>query len=146
LAFVIIKGMSATKDCPFCHMGDKVLKQNKTAQLFLSNPRKTPGHFLVTPKRHIEEPWELTKNEIQDIFKLVFFTEKKLIGKLGDGCDIKQNYRPFLKQSKYKIDHVHFHIIPRTNKDLIYKKIEIRDNLVFEDLSDQEYNEIKKLV
>src|SRR5690348_179400 len=113
--------MAKTSNCPFCNLHERVLKENKTAQAFLSNPRKVPGHFLVTPKRHVEKPWELTKAELQDIFELIFFIEQRLIGKLGDGVDIRQNYRPFMKQSRLKKDHVHFHVYPRYLHDYLYK-------------------------
>jgi diadenosine tetraphosphate (Ap4A) HIT family hydrolase len=86
------------KGCPFCHPLERVVKENDLAQVLLSDPRKIPGHILVMPKRHVEEPWELTASELQAIFELIFFIEKKIIGKLGDGCDIRQNYRPFMKQ------------------------------------------------
>src|SRR5580658_7612895 len=103
------------KDCPFCNLEKRELKTNKLASLFLRNPRKVPGHFLVIPKRHVEKPWELTKAELNDIFELLFLVEEKLISKLGQGADIRQNYRPFMKASKIKQDHVHFHIYPRYN-------------------------------
>lgn len=134
------------KDCPFCNAKDRVLKENDQAKVLLSNPRKMPGHFLVVPKRHIEEPWELTKEELGDIFDLVFFIEKKIIGKLGDGVDIRQNYRPFLKQSKLKVDHVHFHVYPRYFEDYLYKVSEQFETDLFTDLDDTEAEEVAKLL
>ena len=134
------------KDCPFCNAKDRVLKENKLAQVILSNPRKVPGHFLVTPKRHIEKPWELTKDELSDIFELIFFIEKKIIGKLGDGVDIRENYRPFMKRSRLKLDHIHFHVIPRSLYDYIYKVSEKYDTELFADLDNLERDEVTKLL
>lgn len=134
------------KDCPFCNAKDRILKANKYAQVILSNPRKMPGHFLVVPKRHIEEPWELTKDELGDIFDLIFFIEKKILSKLGDGVDIRQNYRPFLKQSKLKVDHVHFHVYPRYFEDYLYKVSEQFETDLFTDLDDTEAEEVAKLL
>jgi diadenosine tetraphosphate (Ap4A) HIT family hydrolase len=111
-------------NCPFCHLDDRVLKENKRANAFLSNPRKVPGHFLVAPKRHLEKPWELTGEELADVFELLFFIERKLVSKLGEGADIRQNYRPFLKQGRLKVDHVHFHVYPRYNEDYLYQTAE----------------------
>ena len=48
--------MNKDKKCPFCDPKDRILKSNKTAQALLSSPRKTAGHFLVMPKRHVEKP------------------------------------------------------------------------------------------
>jgi diadenosine tetraphosphate (Ap4A) HIT family hydrolase len=138
--------MAAESECPFCNLNERVLKENKTAQAFLSNPRKVPGHFLVTPKRHVEKPWELTKAEVQDIFELVFFVEQKLIGKLGTGADIRQNYRPFLQQGKIKVDHVHLHIYPRYLNDYLYEVSEQYETDLFTDLDPKEQEEFAKLL
>src|SRR5215471_15673122 len=130
------------KDCPFCNPNDRVLKENASAIVILSNPRKVPGHFLIVPKRHVEKPWDLTNEELMHIFELIFFIEKKIIGKLGDGCDIRQNYRPFQPQSRLKKDHVHFHVIPRSLYDYIYKVSEKYETDLFADLDDLERDEV----
>lgn len=134
------------EDCPFCNLKQTVLKHNKTAQAFLSNPRKVPGHFLVTPKRHIEKPWELTATELKDIFALIFFIEQKLIGKLGDGVDIRQNYRPFQPQNKLKVNHVHFHVYPRYLNDYLYKVAEQFETELFVPLDNDEEKDILKFL
>jgi diadenosine tetraphosphate (Ap4A) HIT family hydrolase len=133
-------------NCPFCKTGDQVIKENKTAQVMLSNPRKVPGHFLVMPKRHVEQPWDLTSEELQDTFELIFFVEQKIIGKLGDGCDVRQNYRPFMKQNQLKVDHVHFHVIPRTLNDYIYSVSEKYESELFAELDDVERDEVSRLL
>lgn len=134
------------KDCPFCDKKERVLKENEHAEVILSNPRKVAGHFLVVPKRHVEAPWELEKDEITDIFELIFDIEKKIVGKLGDGVDIRQNYRPFLKQSNLKVNHVHFHVYPRYSEDYLYKVSEQFERDLFTDLDEDEYDEIAKLL
>jgi len=133
-------------NCPFCTPTERVLKENDSAQVILSNPRKVPGHFLVIPRRHVEKPWELTPQELQDIFALIFEVEQKIIGKLGDGCDIRQNYRPFMKQSELKVDHLHFHVIPRTLEDYIYSVSEKYDTELFAQLDDIEREAVSKLL
>ena len=132
--------------CVFCGTGDPILKENKLAKAILSNPRKVPGHFLVMPKRHVEKPWELTGDELTSIFELIFFIEQRIIGKLGEGCDIKQNYRPFLPQSRLKKDHIHFHVYPRSLQDYLYKAAEIYETDLFADLDDVERGEVAKLL
>lgn len=133
-------------NCPFCHLDDRVLKQNKHAQAFLSNPRKVPGHFLVTPKRHIEKPWDMSKEELSDVFELLFFIEQRLVSKLGEGADIRQNYRPFMKQGRLKVDHVHFHIYPRYNEDYLYQVAEKYETDLFTDLDPAETEEFARLL
>jgi diadenosine tetraphosphate (Ap4A) HIT family hydrolase len=136
----------AMQDCPFCNPKDRVLKENELAQVILSNPRKVPGHFLVIPKRHVEKPWELTAEELQRVFELVFFVEQKILGKLGEGVDIRQNYRPFLQQGKLKVDHVHFHVYPRSEDDYLYQVSEKFEADLFADLDDLEKKEVSKLL
>ncbi|HUC87693.1 MAG TPA: HIT family protein [Candidatus Binatia bacterium] len=138
--------MSSVEECPFCNIGTRALKSNQLAQAFLSNPHKTPGHFLVTPIRHVEKPWELTKEEVLCIFDLVNNIEQKLIGSVCDGCDIRQNYRPFLQQDRTKIDHIHYHIIPRDNEDHIFQVSETHDNELWQDLTQTEKDKFTKLL
>lgn len=133
-------------DCPFCDAKERVLKENERAVLILSNPRKVPGHILVLPKRHIEMPWELTPEELQDVFELIFFAEQRIVGKLGDGVDIRQNYRPFKKQSRLKVNHVLFHVVPRAADDYIYTVSERFERDLFADLDDLERKEVEKLL
>ncbi len=138
--------MSNQEDCHFCNLKSRVIKENKSAVVFLSNPRRTPGHFLVTPKRHIEKPWEMTKEERIDIFDLILSTQQKIVEKLGTGCDIKENYKPFLEESRYVVHHIHYHLVPRTYKDRIYQITEKNDAELFEDLSEAEESEMSKLL
>lgn len=136
--------MSEVKVCPFCNLKDVILLENDLARAFLSNPRKVKGHMLVTPKRHIEQPYDMTPDELLAVFDLIFRVEKH--GKsLGDGFDIRQNFRPFLEESRLKVDHVHFHVIPRRKFDHIYEVAERFDTVLFEKLTDQEREEVSKL-
>jgi diadenosine tetraphosphate (Ap4A) HIT family hydrolase len=138
--------MSDSPDCPFCDTKDRVLKENELAKVILSNPRKVPGHFLVVPKRHVEKPWDLRAAELEDIFKLIFVLEERILGKLGTGVDIRQNYRPFLAQNRLKVDHAHFHVIPRSLDDYIYQMSEKYETDLFADLDDLESDEVAKLL
>ena len=138
--------MSET-NCPFCNFKpSEVIKSNEHALVVLSNPRKVPGHILVLPKRHIEEPWQLTADELTDIFKLIFFVEQRVLGKLGDGVDIRQNYRPFKKQDELKKNHVLFHVVPRSKDDYIYTVSEQFERDLFADLDNLERKEVEKLL
>lgn len=138
--------MSKLDKCPFCNIAKRTLKSNELASVILSNPRKVPGHFLVVPKRHVEKPWELTNDELTDIFALIHFIEQKIIGKLGDGCDVRQNYRPFVGQNGLKVNHVHFHVIPRSNEDYIYQISEKYDSELFAELDASEAKAVAKLI
>lgn len=138
--------MTDPTTCPFCNSKGRVLKENEQAQVILSNPRKVPGHFLIIPKRHVEKPWDLKPEELQGIFELIFFVEQKILGKLGDGVDIRQNYRPFLNQSRLKVDHIHFHVLPRAPEDYLYQVSEKFETDLFADLDELERKEVSKLL
>ncbi len=133
-------------NCPFCEIGDRIIKQNDLAILFLSNPRKVPGHYLVSPKRHIEKLHDLTSEELNQIFDLIQFAETKLLANGYAGCDIRQNYRPFLPQGRVKVDHMHFHIIPRNFEDDIYQRAEKYETDMFVDLTEEERIKYSTLV
>ncbi|HSX05995.1 MAG TPA: HIT domain-containing protein [Candidatus Saccharimonadales bacterium] len=132
--------------CSFCNPNDRVLQENEHAILILSNPRKVPGHVLVLPKRHIEEPWQLTADELADVFQLIFFAEQRVLGELGTGVDIRQNYRPFKKEDELKKNHVLFHVIPRSKDDYLYTVSEKFEQDLFADLDDLERGEVEKLL
>jgi len=138
--------MTDTANCPFCNPAERVLKENEHAQVLLSNPHKVPGHLLVIPKRHVEKPWELTDKEVAGIFQLIFFVEQRIIGKLGEGADIRQNYRPFLKQDELKVNHLTFHVIPRSKDDYLYKVSEQYEDNLFAELDDMERDAVAKLL
>jgi ATP adenylyltransferase len=133
-------------NCPFCNPYEQILKQNDHAQAVLSDPHKVPGHLLVMPKRHIEQPWELTHDEITAIFDLIFELEQKLVGKLGDGFDIRQSYRPFRKQDSIKLDHIVFHLLPRAEDDYIFKIAEQYEKDLYADLDDMERDAVTDLL
>lgn len=135
-------------NCPFCEpsLSDRTIEQNQTAKIFFSNPRLTKGHLLVSPQRHVEEPWQLTEAEITDVFSLIHKYQKLLAEKIGTGCDVKQNYRPFLKQGRLKVNHVHFHLIPRTFEDEIFEKSQQFEAAIFQDLPDGEADSVLELL
>jgi diadenosine tetraphosphate (Ap4A) HIT family hydrolase len=138
--------MSQADVCRFCSPTNRILKENNKAAALLSNPRKVPGHFLVIPKRHIDKPWELDKDELQDIFELIFFIEQRLVNKLGQGVDIRQNYRPFIPEGRLKVNHIHFHLYPRYNEDYLYQVAERYETDLFTDLDPAEEKEFAKLL
>ena len=137
--------MSNPEECPFCNLGDRIIQENTFANLFLSNPRKVEAHVLVSPKRHVEKPWELESEELLAVFSLVEFAQKRMVEEYGGGVDIRQNYRPFMKQGRVKVDHVHYHVYPRTNEDELYQQVERHETPMFTDLSDEEHDQIAKL-
>lgn len=137
--------MSKPEECPFCNLDGRVLIENEHANLFPSNPRKVEGHILVTPKRHVEVAWELEAEEQLAIFGLISLAQQRLVEKYGAGCDVRQNYRPFMKQGRIKVDHVHYHVYPRTNEDNLYRQVEQFETPMFTDLDHTEEIAMQRL-
>lgn len=137
------------KDCRFCEVDElktRTLEESEGVRIVFSNPRLMKGHLLAIPKRHIEQPWELTTNELNELFQHIHRLQKKLSETLGTGCDMRQNYRPFLKEGRLKVDHLHFHLMPRTFQDELYEKSMIHEAAVFTDLPDGEVEQISAIL
>lgn len=139
-------GMNKVKDCPFCNPQERIVKENEIAQAILSDPHKVPGHILIMPKRHVEKPWDLQPEELKAIFELIFFIEQRFIGELGEGMDIRQSYRPFLSQDKLKLNHLTFHVIPRSQDDYLHQVSGQYEDGLYAELDDLEAQAVNKLL
>lgn len=140
--------MSNKEDCPFCNINPRkniVIEKNKNAYITFSNPRKMKGHLLVIPKRHVEEIESIKKEEWKSIIELIVKYHKKIIDKISKGCDIRQHYMPYIKQSSLKVDHVHFHLMPRGFNDEFFEKTKAECDL-FRDLDEEEAEKVKELL
>ncbi len=130
-------------DCPFCKKsGLNLLAETKSAIVFFSNPRLVKGHLLVIPKRHVEKLWELSKEETVDIMSLIKNYQQNISENIAAGCDLRQNYRPFLEQNNLKVDHLHFHLIPRGMNDAIYAKTDDEQEGLFHKIEKNEVEEM----
>ena len=112
-------------NCPFCNIDQektRIIEEREGVLVVLSNPRLMPGHTLIIPKRHVEKISELNPEERKELFDTAINYQKKIIEKYATGCDMRQNFRPFLSQSDIKVDHVHIHLLPRENEDELYQK------------------------
>lgn len=136
-------------NCPFCEIDShktKIIQTNEMTFIAFSNPRLTPGHLLVIPKRHVEKLSELTQNELRELWDNIIGFQEKIISNIAPGCDVRQNYRPFQKQSRLKVDHLHIHLIPRGYKDDIYKITQINEKNLFKNLKEDEMNKVLLLL
>jgi histidine triad (HIT) family protein len=135
-------------DCPFCKLVEgneqnRVIRKQKLTTTFLSNPRLVEGHTLVIPNRHVEKPWELTYEELITIFDEIKWVQGKLLDAgIAQGVDTRQHYRPFISQGRIKIDHVHFHVLPRNPYDEIYQRAMKHEVEMFAELSANEADKV----
>jgi ATP adenylyltransferase len=134
-------------ECPFCEIDKektKIIKQGKHCYVCFSNPRLMPGHLLVISKRHVEKISELNKEEREELIDFVVEYQDKIADNVEEGCDIRQNYRPFQAQDGFKLDHLHIHLQPREFEDELYKKSQIFEKDIFKSLTQEEINRINK--
>lgn len=106
--------------------------------VFLSNPRLMPGHTLITSKRHVERLGELSVQEQLDIARLIVIWQEKLLKAGAAGCDIRQNYRPFIPDNGLKVGHLHIHLQPRSLEDELFRESQQKELTLFRPLSDEE--------
>ena len=133
--------------CPFCKQERSLLiKNGKLVFVQLSNPRLVDGHLLVIPKRHVEQLSELNTEERDELLSLIAEFQAKITGRFATGCDVRQNYRPFLQQGRLKVDHLHVHLLPREFEDELYKKSMTFETEMFKDLTDEEKVRFVKLL
>ena len=133
-------------DCPFCNIDEiktRILQETDNVRVIFSNPRLMKGHLLVTPKHHVEQPWDLAETELKEIFSHIHALQKRIAKTLGAGCDIRQNYRPFMKQGRLKVDHLHFHLLPRAFQDDLYERSMKYETDIFADLTETELEEVR---
>jgi diadenosine tetraphosphate (Ap4A) HIT family hydrolase len=90
----------------------------------------------------VERISELDGDERDEVFDLLVEFEGKILASLAPGCDIRQNYRPFLKQSWVKVDHLHFHLLPREFEDELYEKSMRFETDLFRELGEEERERI----
>jgi len=143
------KARSVLSGCPFCTIDEQktsIVENKDTVYVALSNPRLVRGHLLVIPRRHVERLAELTKEEHTALWDTVVEYQERLLSSLATGCDVRQNYRPFQRQGRIKVDHLHVHLIPREFKDQIYQVTQIYETRVFKDLDEEEKREVLRLL
>jgi diadenosine tetraphosphate (Ap4A) HIT family hydrolase len=129
-------------ECPFCGSArteGRILKEGEFAYVIFSNPRLMPGHLLVIPKRHIDgRVGDLSKDERDEIFDFLSEFQAKILDKVASGCDIRQNFKPYVKNSRTHVNHMHWHLQPREFKDEIYEKADVYRDPLYRDLSPEE--------
>jgi len=136
------------ENCVFCENPNlKIIRESKNTLAILSNPGLVKGHCLVIPKNHYENILEMPEDVLLEIIRELKEVKKVLLEKLKvSGVDIRQNYRPFLKESELKVDHVHFHLIPREFEDELYKKAMRFEGEVFKNRAEEELDELKEVL
>lgn len=136
------------KNCVFCKLDklQRIFKIGKYSIVIFSNPRVAKGHLLVIPKRHIEKLSELSSKEVIEIHRFLSEIQEKLLKHFGTGSEVRQNYKPYLPDSRTHVNHLHFHIIPRNRDDEIAQKVDKHRKPLYKDLPAEEMDQVVNLL
>lgn len=105
------------KLCPFCSpsTGEIVLSNSLCYARYDRYP-VSPGHILIIPFRHVSAFFDLTPEEQQQAWELVFKAKEKItLERQPDGFNIGVNVGEPAGQT---VMHVHIHLIPRYTGDM----------------------------
>ncbi|MFH1670764.1 MAG: HIT family protein [Patescibacteria group bacterium] len=107
-------------DCRFCDStyqnGDKTVMSNEYCFANFDGHPVTGGHMKVIPRRHMETYFEMTSDEVGDIYKMICECKKMLDEKHNpDGYNIGVNCG---KEAGQTVFHLHIHLIPRYKGDV----------------------------
>ena len=102
--------------CIFCKISNKeipghIIFENEHVLAFLDISQTTLGHTLVIPKKHVEDVFSMTEEDMTHVFSII----PKLATALrktfhADGMNIVNNNKPVAGQTVF---HYHVHLIPR---------------------------------
>ena len=111
--------MSSSEDCIFC--SKKKYKIIKTTNFFFiirdTSYPVTEHHTLIITNRHVENYFDLNKDEIFELDEIIKQQKKELldIDKSISGFNIGTNIG---KDAGQSIMHCHIHLIPRRKGDV----------------------------
>jgi diadenosine tetraphosphate (Ap4A) HIT family hydrolase len=104
-------------ECVFCKPGaGRVFQESELIQCLWDGYPISPGHALITPKRHVETWFEATDDE-----KIAIFTAVDKVKEI-----IEQEHNPTAyniginsgRDAGQTIPHLHLHVIPRYPQDI----------------------------
>lgn len=107
-------------NCPFCN--PRIIEKQKIFEtdseyVFYNIRKGNKGRCLVVPKRHVENIRNLSKKEIDGLFKTVQNVSKIISDYLKpDGINYGFNEG---KRAGQMVSHFHVHILPRFGADLM---------------------------
>ena len=86
-----------------------------------------------------------SKEERDEIMDFIAEFQAIILERLASGCDIRQNYKPYVKNSRTHVNHMHFHLHPREHKDELHEKADVYRNPIYRDLPEEEKERLSHL-
>lgn len=108
------------ENCIFCKIARGVDKREKIFEsdnffVMRNDFPLVPGDSLVIPKKHFVTLLDMPNKLGEELIKLIKKTGSSLLDeKFGDGFNVVQNN---LEVAGQTVMHLHFHVIPRKDKD-----------------------------
>ena len=112
-------------ECIFCKIARGVIPSSKIFEadevlVFLDIGPVSCGHTLVIPKQHYEKLHEVPADILSSISVCIGRVAKAVSSAMeADGYNVLCNNG---KAAGQLVDHVHFHIIPRSNGDGVFSR------------------------
>ncbi len=113
-------GMTTNTDCIFCKIvaGEipaNVVLDTPGALAFLDVAPLAPGHTLLVPRSHHKQISDLSPDAMAEVTRHLPELARAVTTAVGaEGTNVLQNNGSVAGQV---VNHVHFHIIPRFDKD-----------------------------
>ncbi len=118
-----------------------VLYRGKTTIIIMNKFPYNSSHIMISPIRHIENFYELTDEEVQEIFKLISKSQKIIRDLYNpDGFNLGVNIG---KAAGAGEDHLHFHLVPRWFGDTNFMTV-ISETRVMPESIVEVYKKIKE--
>ena len=115
--------MSENNNCIFCNPTN-ILINGEYSYSRLDGYPVSDGHCLIIPKRHVKTIWELTDEELKDLYTVLKQTDDWIFEWYHpDGINIGINEGEAAGQT---VEHLHIHIIPRYEGDVVCPRGGIR--------------------
>src|SRR5436305_284136 len=107
-----IMNESKYESCPFCAIADeRVVEAVDDAFAILDAYPVSPGHTLVIVRRHVADIFEIGKEELAAVVRLIQSARRRIDGEFQPaGYNVGVNIG---RASGQTIAHAHFHVIPR---------------------------------
>jgi diadenosine tetraphosphate (Ap4A) HIT family hydrolase len=118
-------------NCLFCRFEDqsvnKIFIESTNFYARFDNYPAVPGHVEVVPKRHVESFFELSQDEAVEAYELL----KEVSHRLAERYD-PAGYTIGINEGRAagrSVDHLHIHLIPRHDGDVVDPRGGIRQIL-----------------
>lgn len=123
LANKVLTKSSSEKPCAFCNpdvLASQTFYEGDTVSALINYKPLLKGHSLIVPKRHVERFEDLTPDELVEIGQVVQMVNQAFHRVYGtnDYVLVLQNGT----RAGQTEHHVHFHMIPRGNENIVLTK------------------------